>query len=247
MPEPIIDPMTIIVASIGPSSRTSFGLGSRAHRGRISSGAVRLRGCSRDGRAQDLAAKASTSAMACWIASRRQLVRALSRARVRWLARLGRRPRGFPPRPGSRGSRDGGPGWPGPWPRSSRSRGLASVAMRVARRFLSRSGKTRGIGRRGGVGRSELAEEPGVVLVERADVLDPVPPHAEPLDPQAEGETAHLVGVVPHGRKTFGSTIPAPPISTQRSPPCQSISTSTLGSVNGKNDGRNRIFTSRPR
>ena len=38
---------------------------------------------------------------------------------------------------------------------------------------------------------SELTEEPGVVLGEPANVLDPVPPHAEPLDPQAEREPGH--------------------------------------------------------
>ena len=100
IPEPIIEPMTIIEASTGPSARTSFGetFGLvQAHRGSDSGRSVgRSR---REAVIQDFgaAANAWTSAMACSIASRRHLVRALSRARVRWLARLAARRAGVLP------------------------------------------------------------------------------------------------------------------------------------------------------
>src|SRR5262245_58811956 len=51
---------------------------------------------------------------------------------------------------------------------------------------------------------SALCEDPRVVLVEQAHVVDPVPPHAELLDPQAEGEAGHLFGIVTHGAEDVG-------------------------------------------
>ena len=66
-----------------------------------------------------------------------------------------------------------------------------------------------------------------------------MPPHAKPLDAQAKGEAGDLFRVVADGRSTLGSTMPAPPNSIQSS--FQLMSTSTLGSVNGKNDGRKRM------
>src|SRR4051812_12251601 len=45
----------------------------------------------------------------------------------------------------------------------------------------------------------KLAKEPRVILIEQADVVDRMPTHAEPLDPQAEGEPGHFVRVIPHG------------------------------------------------
>src|SRR5262245_27879148 len=47
-------------------------------------------------------------------------------------------------------------------------------------------------------GSRELLQEPEVVLVEEADVLDPVAEHGHALDAHPEGPARHLLGVVAH-------------------------------------------------
>ena len=42
----------------------------------------------------------------------------------------------------------------------------------------------------------ELLEEPQVVPIEEADVVDAVLDHGDPLRTHAEGESIHLIGVV---------------------------------------------------
>src|SRR5687767_12425050 len=61
----------------------------------------------------------------------------------------------------------------------------------------SRSQETR-IFIAGGPRSRELLEEAEVVLVEQPDVVDPVAHHGHAVDAQAEGEAAHLLGVVDH-------------------------------------------------
>src|SRR4051812_47955593 len=51
---------------------------------------------------------------------------------------------------------------------------------------------------------SELGEESRVVLVEQADVVDPVAPHAEALDAEAEGEPGDLLGIVADRAEDIG-------------------------------------------
>src|SRR4051794_6066403 len=63
----------------------------------------------------------------------------------------------------------------------------------------------------GHVPSSELVEEPRVVLVEQADVVDPVSTHAEPFDAQPEREPGDLVGVVADGPEDVGVDHAGPP------------------------------------
>ena len=50
-------------------------------------------------------------------------------------------------------------------------------------------------------GRTKTVQEPHVVPVELADVVDAVAAHADPLDAQAEGEAGDLLGIVADGRE----------------------------------------------
>src|SRR5687767_1802279 len=59
----------------------------------------------------------------------------------------------------------------------------------------SRSQETR-IFTPAGPGSCELLEEPQVVLVEQADVVDAVADHGHAVDPEAEGEAGDHLGVV---------------------------------------------------
>ena len=129
MPEPIIEPMTIIVASISPSSRTSFGDGCGL--GLASSGSAPVaRGRSRIGRTSEVELRL--------LCDERLDVgdRLLDRVAPpvgqgavegpgEVVGQMGGGGRGRSrPRRGSRGSRDGGHAWRAPSARSSRSLGL---------------------------------------------------------------------------------------------------------------------------
>jgi hypothetical protein len=69
--------------------------------------------------------------------------------------------------------------------------------------------------------RPELLEEADVVVEVEPQVGDAVAEHRDPLDPHPEGEAGDAIGVVAvlgTYAKTFGSTIPAPRISSQPEP-----------------------------
>ena len=99
---------------------------------------------------------------------------------------------------------------------------------------------------------SERGEHARVVFEEDADVVDVVAHHGDPLDPDPEGPAGDRLRVVAGLAQDVGWTIPEPPISIQPEPPQvrqvsllppqpgQVVSTSALGSVKGKNEGRNR-------
>src|ERR1700736_5669657 len=98
---------------------------------------------------------------------------------------------------------------------------VCSVAMRRASRDRDRASSRRRPGGTGlprspvaagpalsGASMLELGQEAGVVLVEEADIVDPVASHAEPLDPETEGEAGYLVGVVAHRAEDIGVNHP---------------------------------------
>ena len=86
-------------------------------------------------------------------------------------------------------------------------------------------------------------QEPHVVLVQLADIGDAVAASADPLDAQAEGEAGELLRGRSRRRAARWDR-PCPPRPSRSSRRRQLMSTSTLGSVNGKNDGRKRMWTS---
>ena len=204
IPGPIIEPMTIMVAASQPGLRTSFGDGS------VGAGSIKASfGAGRpghaDGRHPSVAALGEGLDVGDGLLDR--------------LAAPG----------GQGASRGrGSVGWPGARRRrlgvspsariSGKSRWWTCVAgRRAGRHDHSAQVRLHGVLIAGVEGRSsrpsrrhprprpspvrpsELGQEPRVVLVEQADVVDPVPTHAEPLDAQAEGEAGHLLGVVAHG------------------------------------------------
>src|SRR5471030_2734180 len=101
----------------------------------------------------------------------------------------------------------------------------------------------------------ELLQERGIVFDEVANVVHVVLLHRDALGAEAERPARHIVGIVTP-RNTLGCTIPEPPSSIQPVPlhvwqpvppqPGHDTSTSALGSVNGKNDGRKRTSCSGP-
>ena len=46
--------------------------------------------------------------------------------------------------------------------------------------------------------RSELPQEPHVVLIQQPDVVDLVSPHAKPLNAQPEGKAGHVFRIIAH-------------------------------------------------
>src|SRR5271165_2498191 len=65
----------------------------------------------------------------------------------------------------------------------------------------SHSGKT---------SRSKLVQEPNVILIKQANIIDSVAPHAKSLDSQAEGKSGQFLGIVAHSAKNVGIDHPRP-------------------------------------
>src|SRR5262245_12440114 len=56
----------------------------------------------------------------------------------------------------------------------------------------------------------ELTEEPSVVFEEQPDLRNPVANHGDSLEPHAEREARHLLGIVAHRAKHVGVHHPRP-------------------------------------
>ena len=107
-----------------------------------------------------------------------------------------------------------------------------------------------------GLPRPELRQEAQVVFEEQAQVVHAVAQHGQAIDAHAEGVAGVFLRIdAARFEHACGCTMPQPEISSQPvclhtrqpAPPhsTQLMSTSADGSVNGKYDGRSRIFRSR--
>src|SRR5436190_58224 len=92
------------------------------------------------------------------------------------------------------------PSWSSPRPSSS---GASSMPSEVTPRIFLRSSTPNGSGRCAPAGArisaSVLSEEANVAVEERADLVDPVADHRDPLEPEAEREPLPLLRVVADG------------------------------------------------